>query len=413
MKEVYAVPCSIDSWDKINFMQAEKIVKKLQKRIGLAFEKMQIDKMIYLQHQLFHSFYARALAIKYVSMNKGSKTCGVDNVVWMTNEERFNAIGQLHIRGYNPKPVRRCYIDKSNGKKRPLGIPTVNDRAMQTLFKFALEPIAEMTADENSYAYRINRSAKDAIRKARCIMLENQYLRYVLKLDIESCFDNISHEWLVDNIPFDKKILDKYLKCGYVERGHYYETDKGVPQGSCMSSILCNMTLDGLENVLDESFGNEVRMIRYADDILIFADNAYLLTENVITCVTEFIGIRHLTLSTEKTKIIPVEDGFSFLGYYFTISNEKIVLKPKEGNITKYYEKIIKVLTDNSQANDKKIFSLLEIIIKGWFNYYIGLASSESLKAVENVTYELCNKYTRNTRLSGMLNKNVFSRLEY
>ena len=216
--------------NEIDFKKAERHVKKLQKRIALAYKNHRYDVVMNLQHKMIHSLYAKALAIRCVVSNKGKYTPGIDNVVWNTSDEKVIAIFMLKRRGYKSSPLRRIYIPKGNGKFRPLSIPTMHDRAMQTLYKFALEPIAEISADEHSYGFRPNRSVRDAIIHC-CNILETDSLNWILKIDIKSCFDNISHEWILEHIFMDKKILYEFLKCSYVENSITYPIEKGVPQG--------------------------------------------------------------------------------------------------------------------------------------------------------------------------------------
>ena len=255
----------ITCWEEIDFRKAEKSVKKLQRRIAEAYKNQRYDIVTNLQHKLIHSFSAKALAIKRVTSNRGKKTPGIDNVIWDTPEVKFEAIASLNRRGYKAKSLRRVYIPKRNVGQRPLSIPAMQDRAMQTLYKFAIEPIAEVTADNCSYAYRHNRNCGNAIAHCCEILSKESSIEWILKLDIKSCFDTISHEWMLNHIFTDKIMLGKFIKTPYVQDKITYPTVNGVPQGGALSSVLCNMTLDGLESLLFEQFGNDVHMIRYAD----------------------------------------------------------------------------------------------------------------------------------------------------
>lgn len=245
--EKCATTVTVQSWSDINFRKAEKRVKKLQKRIAEAFHNDDHDKVASLQHKLIHSFYAKALAVKSVTSNRGKDTPGVDGILWADPKDKYDAIFELRRRGYKPMPLRRVYIPKSNGKFRPLSVPTMKDRAMQTLHKFALEPIGVLTADPSSFAYLPNRGARKAIVHLVAVLSHCPDLCWVMKADIKACFDNISHEWIMEHIPMDKTILWKFLKCGYVENSTYHSTGRGIPQGGCISSVICNMVLDGLE----------------------------------------------------------------------------------------------------------------------------------------------------------------------
>ena len=228
-------PCAssnkVQSWESIDWTKARAYVKKLQMRIVKAQKEGHYSKVKSLQWLLTHSFYAKALAVKRVTSNRGKKTAGVDHELWLTPQAKFKAISKLNRRGYTPKPLRRHYIPKKNGKMRPLGIPTMTDRAMQTLYKFAVEPIAETYADPNSYGFRTGRSLHDAIEQCFTDLNKGKSPQWILEGDIKGCFDHISHEWLLENIPMDTKILYKWLKCGFIETRRLFPTEEGAPQG--------------------------------------------------------------------------------------------------------------------------------------------------------------------------------------
>jgi RNA-directed DNA polymerase len=191
------------------------------------------------------------LAILRVTTNKGSKTCGVDKILWNTPLRKWKAIEQLSIKGYKAKPLKRKSIPKKDGKLRHLGIPTIRDRAIQALFKLGLEPIAETTADPNSYGFRPKRSCADAIVQCHNVLCQRKSAVWILEADIKGCFDNISHQWILQHIPLNKKVLNQWLKAGYMERRHWFPTERGTPQGGIISPIIANMVLDGLEEVIN------------------------------------------------------------------------------------------------------------------------------------------------------------------
>ena len=227
---------------------------KSQMRIVKAQKERHYSKVKALQWMLTHSFYAKALAVKRVASNDGKKTAGVDREIWSTPQAKADAIQKLRRRGYKPQPLKRVYIPKKNGKMRPLSIPTMTDRAMQTLYKLGLDPIAETYADPNSYGFRIGRSTHDAIEQCFTVLNKGKSPKWVLEGDIKGCFDHISHDWLMENIPMDTQLLQKWLKCGYVETRVLFPTEEGTPQGGALSTTLMNMTLDGLERLLKERF---------------------------------------------------------------------------------------------------------------------------------------------------------------
>ena len=265
-----------NAWDQFDWNQCERQVRRLQARIVKATQEGRWGKVKALQRLLTHSFHGKALAVKRVTDNKGKRTPGVDGALWKTPGSKYKAIGSLRRRGYQPQPLRRIYIPKTNGKLRPLGIPTMKDRAMQALYLLALEPVAETTADGHSYGFRPERSTADAIGQCFLLLSKGYAPQWVLEGDICGCFDQISHEWMLQNIPTDREVLRKWLKSGYVENRTLYPTESGTPQGGIVSPSLANLTLDGLGQLLKDTFrirkingkiwNPKVHLVRYADD---------------------------------------------------------------------------------------------------------------------------------------------------
>ncbi len=397
---------------EIDFSLAEKRVKKLQKRIGEAYKKNDMELVAYLQHTLIHSRYAKALAVKTVFQKSRVKHPGVDKVTWDKMEDGLKSFLPLKMRSYKPMPLKRIYFTKSNGQKRPIGIPTLTDRAMQTLYKFALEPISEIWADRNSFAYRKGRGAKDAVTCITNILYECPEFNYAIKVDIRSCFDSISHEWLLCKIPIDVKMLSELLTCGYIYKGNFYKTERGIPQGGCLSSVLCNMTLDGMESFLAEHFGPMAEMVRYADDIVIFVVSPFCAKE-VLSVLKEFLAERSLELNQEKTLCVPLDEGFEYLGYHITRKNKTVTCLPAKGKKEKYLSSIEDVFYQNPYASTEELSKKISPKIGGWFNYYMGVAPSYYLYETEFDTAMLINSLTDNTALLANINSKTFSKYTY
>jgi RNA-directed DNA polymerase len=222
-------------WRKVNWNHTRREVRRLQVRIAKAVLEGRRNKVKALQYLLTRSFHAKLLAVKRVTSNKGKKTPGVDGVLWKTAKARWQAARSLRRRNYKPQPLKRIYIPKKNGKKRPLSIPTMFDRAMQALYKLALAPVAETTADGNSYGFREGRSCADASVAAFNALSKPNSAPWVLEADITGCYDNICQDWMLTNIPMDREVLRKWLKAGYIEDGILYPSHKGTPQGGIMT----------------------------------------------------------------------------------------------------------------------------------------------------------------------------------
>lgn len=392
-----ASPGIATCWEAIDWQKALAYVKKLQVRIVKAQKEGHYSKVKSLQWLLTHSFYAKALAVKRVTSNQGKRTSGVDHELWLTPQAKFNAISKLNRRGYHPQPLRRHYIRKKNGKMRPLGIPTMTDRAMQTLYKFSLEPIAEAYADPNSYGFRIGRSTHDAIEQCFTDLNKGKSPEWILEGDIKGCFDHISHQWLLENIPMDTQILEKWLKCGFVETGKLFPTDEGTPQGGTISPTLMNMTLDGLERLLQERLPtrqkvngrahfNKLNFVRYADDFIITGESPEFLRDKVLPIVKEFLTERGLQLSDEKTVITHIEDGFDFLGKNIRKYNGKLLIKPSKTSVKSFLAKVRSIIKGNKSTKQETLIRKLNPVIRGWVNNQRYVVSS---KVFSRVDYEI------------------------
>jgi RNA-directed DNA polymerase len=240
-------------------------------RIAKAIKQKRYGKARALQWILTHSHSAKLLAVKRVTSNKGARTPGVDKKGWRTDQQKLAAISLLRRRGYKPQPLRRIYIKKKNGKLRPLSIPTILDRAFQALYMLALQPIAETCADKNSYGFREGRSCADAIQQCFIVLAQRNRAEWILECDIKACFDEISHAWMLKNILMDRRVLEPWLKAGYMENNRLFPTTAGTPQGGIASPVLANLTLDGLEQAIRTAIhpkSDKVNVVRYADDLV-------------------------------------------------------------------------------------------------------------------------------------------------
>ena len=391
-----ASPAVLNRWQSINWTRCEAEVRKLQVRIVKALKAKRVGKVKSLQHILVNSFAAKALAVRRVTMNTGGSTAGVDGVTWLTPEERYKAISSLTLRGYKPKPLRRVYIPKKNGKLRPLGIPTIRDRAMQALFLLALEPVAETLADRNSYGFRRYRCCADAIDQIYKCLHKRTSAQWVLEGDIKGCFDHISHEWLLLNVIIDARMLRKWLGAGVIEKNVFHTTEEGTPQGGIISPTLANITLDGMEALLDKyrtrkengkTINRKVNLVRYADDFIITGESHEIL-EEIKADLIAFLKERGLELSEEKTLITHIDDGFDFLGFNIRkYRNGTLLIKPSEKSMKKFAKATHEIIYSMRSRKQADVIEKLNRMIAGWVNYYRYVSSKKAFWRLDHTIF--------------------------
>ncbi len=388
----------VKGWHDINWQAVHSNVRRLQARIVKATQEGKWGKVKALQRLLTHSFSGKALAVKRVTENQGKNTPGVDKDIWDTPEKKAKAIHELRQNGYHPLPLRRVYIPKKNGKMRPLSIPCMKCRAMQALYLLALDPVAETTADPNSYGFRSERSTADAMVQCYNVYGNRYSAQYALEGDIKSCFDKISHEWLLAHIPMEKSILRKWLKAGFIDKNVLHPTEEGTPQGGICSPVIANMTLDGLEKLLQKQFsrkGQKVNMVRYADDFIISGGSKELLEEEVKPLVEQFLKERGLELSQEKTLITHIEDGFDFLGQNVRKYDGKFLIKPAQKNVKVFLEKVRTTIKTRKQVCAGDLIELLNPMIRGWATYHRHQISKQTFNKVDRAIYQALWQWAR------------------
>ena len=400
------------SWRDIDFPKCERKVHKLQVRIAKAQKEGRYNKVKALQHLLVTSHEAKVLAVKKVTSNKGKRTAGVDHVKWDTDAKKIKAVSTLKRRGYKALPLKRVNIPKSNGKMRPLGIPTMRDRAMQALSLMALEPVTETEADANSYGFRRYRGTADAIDALHRWLSRDCSPQWILEGDITGCFDHISHEWLLDNVRIDRRILEKWLKSGVVFNRLLQPTMEGTPQGGIISPTLANATLDGMERMLKEKYKAKyvdgklyhpkVNLVRYADDFIVTADKRETL-EEIKDMLADFLGKRGLTLSEEKTLITHIDDGFDFLGFNVRKYKGTLLIKPSKKSQKRFTEKLHEVIFKRNKAvKQQDLIEQLNPVLRGWGNYYSHAVSKEVFSRIDHILVNQLKRwsYRRHTNKS-------------
>ena len=403
-KQAAAIPTQPEQWHQINWRQAHSGVKRLQVRIAKAAKEGNWRKVKALQRLLTRSFNGKAIAVKRVTQNQGSRTAGIDGVRWNTPTAKWEAINKLKRRGYQAKPLRRINIPKANGKLRPLGIPTMKDRAMQALYLLALEPVSETLADKHSYGFRQGRSTADAIEQCFIALSRKHSSQWVLEGDIKGCFDHIDHEWLMDNVLVDREILRKWLKSGFIKDHTFYGTKEGTPQGGIISPTLANIALDGLEKVLHDHFGrpntkksykHKVNYVRYADDFIITGISKELLENEVKPLVVGFFKERGLSLSEEKTLITHIDRGFDFLGQNVRKYNGKLLIKPSAKNISTFLSDVRETVKGMKGCKQSYVIHKLNPKIRGWANYHRSIVAKETFKRVDYEIWKLLWQWSK------------------
>jgi len=429
-------------WKDLNWRKLERVTFKLQKRIYQASERGEVKAVRKLQKTLIRSWSARCIAVRRVTQdNQGKNTAGVDGVKTLTPKQRTTLVRRLKLTGKS-KPTRRVNIPKpGTTETRPLGIPTINDRALQALVKLTLEPEWEAKFEPNSYGFRPGRSCHDAIG---AVFDSIRYkAKYVLDADIAKCFDRIDHKALLDKVktyPTLRRQLKSWLKAGVLENGKYSPTNEGTPQGGVISPLLANIALHGMEERVKQYAEtlkggktmnrDALSLIRYADDfVIIHKDINVILTCQKI--IAEWLGDIGLELKPSKTKLTHTFNkyegnvGFEFLGFHvqqhevgnYRCANNtkgiplgfKTIITPSKPKVKAHLVKIAEVIDTHKPAPQAALISKLNPIIRGWSNYYSTVVSKETFSKVDNLTYDKLRAWARK-RGKGSINKEKYWR---
>lgn len=386
------------TWNELEWKLYFTKTQETQERLVMAHRLGKKELVLELQRNLVTSFEGRALAVRKVVTNNGNKTPGIDGVIWDTGEKRMSAIALLSKivqkpSEYRASPVKRVWIPKENStEKRPLGIPTMIDRATQALYHMAIDPIVEEESDKHSYGFRKYRSTHDAILRIRTLLDKSYSPKWILEADIEKCFDRILHQFLIEKtVMCDKIMLIQWLKSGIMEKGEFFtNSEKGTPQGGILSPTLCNIALNGLETRIQAKAMQYIKkptkthVIRYADDFIITGQDVEILKGPIKEECRQFLEERGLVIKETKTKITFIEEGFQFLGFSIkryqwnpkknrrktskVIQKTLLIIKPSQAKVKDLKKRIKKII--QIQKPMESIIRDINPLLRGWSEYY-------------------------------------------